>query len=360
MGLQIEDSLHKEFPEDGLYIRLENNDLISINVETILDAEDKIEEIVRGHGSCPESEFFFQRCGGCPSQDEHLCDGIRPIYLTLKSVSNHPSYEPVTAIYHKGGEYVVKETTLQHALEYVVHMLITEHCYLSKTYSRYYEGVRPLMNAREIAEKVFVNILAEANQDIDLCRVRARQLEAIIDLTARSRSKRIGRLTNGDALLNANANMALPTQFLEIFLNQDSSLEEHEKSDGWKDTYSLGISELDRQHKQLVNTVSDAIEECEERSDKRFSRDLLLVLLEHTSNHFEYEERLIKEKFDSQIPDEHLHSHKLLIERLEGLIHSGEKEFHVEILDIIRLWILEHILVYDSSLLSEYNTCSVS
>lgn len=355
MLMPEEKALQDNYKENGLYIHLDDGKLILINPSTANEAADRIWNDPKLFSDEKKSNFIFQRCGGCSTQDKTLCDGMKVILPIIEELNDRKSYDPVVAIFRNDDELVIRHTQLQHALEYIMHMMVTEFCTLSKIYSRYYHGVKPLMQAQEVAEKIFFNIMNDFSNNFELSKLRAKQLDAIIELTSRSRAKRISNLATGDVLLNANANMALPTLLLKMALEQDENKKEGEDELGWKKIYELGIPLLDQQHGVLIEFLRQLWLKYEDSDDQNFPKDYLIPLLKHSKAHFHDEEELFKKEVALPFPEDHLQSHINFVERIESLINSSETTFQMEVLELVRLWVLEHILVYDNNLVEDYD-----
>lgn len=120
----------------------------------------------------------------------------------------------------------------------------------------------------------------------------------------------------------------------------------------WSEKYSVGVIELDNQHKKLfeigksiVNTYnSDSIDKYDE------IMHLLSELHNYTVYHFETEEKILKEN-NVVFSDEHKNKHEDFIYRLLDLksldIDNSQDEVLINTLDFVSTWITDHILRTD-------------
>jgi hemerythrin len=116
--------------------------------------------------------------------------------------------------------------------------------------------------------------------------------------------------------------------------------------------YSLNVPELDRQHKELVKQLNDAIKHCtgKKTDEKRFYDKNTRNSIDFLRNHFETEEKMLcktkYEKFNS-----HKLEHKKILEKLIKMNDDIEKN-RVE-LDLfyvtafIKEQVMRHIKTYD-------------
>jgi len=117
----------------------------------------------------------------------------------------------------------------------------------------------------------------------------------------------------------------------------------------WKADYSVGIEEIDRQHKELLRlfgVIKDAISADEGWSTIHFG---LVEVKRFAHFHFEFEEALMR-LYGFVGLDEHTATHQQMLHRLESTEHDSLQESTKEdILKLFRDWLLEHINGADRS-----------
>lgn len=115
----------------------------------------------------------------------------------------------------------------------------------------------------------------------------------------------------------------------------------------WSDSDSVGVKEVDDQHKKLVtltNTMFQAI------MDDRGFEVLLSVLREleeYVMYHFDYEEKLMAENGCPQEDLEiHVKEHRELTRQVSSFIDRFEREggeLDIELFDFLRTWMDGHL-----------------
>ena len=121
----------------------------------------------------------------------------------------------------------------------------------------------------------------------------------------------------------------------------------------WKDTYSVNIAEINKQHKRLFE-IGGKISDLVLANDQYDHFDEITVILqeleEYTIYHFEYEEKLM-EQYGYKETDTHKIEHIFLIKKLQRLqnkdIDTKQKEAVVDLITFVSDWIAGHILDTD-------------
>lgn len=113
----------------------------------------------------------------------------------------------------------------------------------------------------------------------------------------------------------------------------------------WNDEYSIGIVEIDEQHKKLFE-LSEILNEATEINE---IKDILLFLEEYMQFHFNTEESMMR-KYNYELIEEHKKLHDDLKEEVTGYIELyflGNYSFIEELEEVVQEWIYEHILEED-------------
>ena len=116
---------------------------------------------------------------------------------------------------------------------------------------------------------------------------------------------------------------------------------------GWSETYLVGHSTMDSQHRELLDYAASlvAARTCE-------MKVLCVKALYHlTLAHFAHEEALMRSIQYGGF-DEHLAQHRLLLSRLDEIQHEvAEPPLHADIFDTeIYEWLVTHIINFDADL----------
>jgi hemerythrin-like metal-binding protein len=117
----------------------------------------------------------------------------------------------------------------------------------------------------------------------------------------------------------------------------------------WNDTYSVGINDLDRQHKKLVETLNQLHQGMLNRQDRTAIGTLLKKLVTYTQDHFSTEERYFAR---AQYPKASAHKthHVELTSQVKAFVERydrGEISLDIHLLDFLRKWLMNHILQED-------------
>lgn len=119
----------------------------------------------------------------------------------------------------------------------------------------------------------------------------------------------------------------------------------------WKDEYSVGLAEIDRQHKQLIGLFGHIEEALDTDTNWLDLHSKIVELRNFASFHFEFEEALMR-MFAFPKGEGHSQAHQLFFIRLDEIercvvVDEGVKH------DMIRFlfdWLFEHILKTDREL----------
>jgi len=130
----------------------------------------------------------------------------------------------------------------------------------------------------------------------------------------------------------------------------------------WTEQYSVGVSQLDEQHKKLfvaINGLIDVINSSNENisreeREKRLN-EVISSLLEYKKNHFETEEKYFKE-FNFEGAKNHIAKHQEFSEKLLQIKEESRDDifaFSFTLVDFLEDWLIEHLMTLDQ----EYREC---
>ncbi|MCP4337750.1 MAG: hemerythrin family protein [Desulfobulbaceae bacterium] len=117
----------------------------------------------------------------------------------------------------------------------------------------------------------------------------------------------------------------------------------------WKDEYSVGVKEMDDQHKKLIGMVNKLISEQKSLTDPRTIADLLTEMTEYAQVHFRAEEYLMAEYGYDQ-KDLQETQHQAFIDETIAFYSAtdiGPNILSTALLDYLATWLIEHILKED-------------
>lgn len=112
----------------------------------------------------------------------------------------------------------------------------------------------------------------------------------------------------------------------------------------WDDSLSVGIEEIDEQHKVLVNLLNDLHDAIRSHHGREVVEATLTQLADYTRIHFTVEESLMRIMGYPDY-DGHKAQHEALIEQLQGFqqrVAEGQA-VTFELLHFLRNWLTHHI-----------------
>ena len=118
----------------------------------------------------------------------------------------------------------------------------------------------------------------------------------------------------------------------------------------WDDSYLLGVLEVDKHHRHLVELLNQTSDEFSNGATAESIGAVLNKLINYATYHFISEERLMT---DIGYPGlaEHREEHDRFTRRVVEIqtdFHSGNKNLSVEVLLFLKNWLTNHILKTDA------------
>jgi len=117
----------------------------------------------------------------------------------------------------------------------------------------------------------------------------------------------------------------------------------------WTEEYSVGIEEIDQQHKKLIRLTNGLYDAMKQGRGKDSLLLLLEELLEYTQYHFSIEEELF-ERYNYVAKEVHIKEHDHLknkVQQLNVTIRTGKGVLTIEVFNFLKDWINHHILTVD-------------
>jgi hemerythrin len=121
----------------------------------------------------------------------------------------------------------------------------------------------------------------------------------------------------------------------------------------WTPTMSVGLAELDEDHKQLfhlINRLADHVDSDDVPAEA--VRDTLFALMRYAELHFSREERVMTACDFPQF-DDHAGQHKSFVDRIKSITaeFDGDAQGRLDVgealLEYLKDWLTQHILIQD-------------
>lgn len=116
----------------------------------------------------------------------------------------------------------------------------------------------------------------------------------------------------------------------------------------WTSEYSVGVVEIDDQHKVLIDLINRLFVTALNRDHKDAVSEILDQLIDYTRSHFSREEELLGES-TYPVLSEHQVQHRMFEKKIE-LIAARYRDGNIvtfELINFLKRWLREHILQAD-------------
>lgn len=118
----------------------------------------------------------------------------------------------------------------------------------------------------------------------------------------------------------------------------------------WNDKLSVGVTQFDNEHKQLVSMVNELYDAMQAGRGKETLGKILTGLIHYTKTHFANEERLLKQHSFAEFTAhkaEHDALAKQVLEVEQKFKTGGSAALSMEVLNFLKNWLLKHIMGTD-------------
>jgi len=125
----------------------------------------------------------------------------------------------------------------------------------------------------------------------------------------------------------------------------------------WTPNMSVGVKEIDEQHKKLINIINRLFRALKEGMAYMELASIIGDLTDYTKVHFRYEEKYFK-LFKYPDAEKHIAEHQQFIEQV-GLFTAELQEKKIslsfDVMDFLKNWLLNHILKSDKAYTQWFN-----
>lgn len=117
----------------------------------------------------------------------------------------------------------------------------------------------------------------------------------------------------------------------------------------WKNEFSVGVEEMDTQHKKLLAMINRLIAEKSELTDPQTIAELLTGMMDYAQEHFRAEEYLMAE-YGYDRKEQQEKQHQAFVDKTTSLLSAGDvgpNILSMALLDYLGTWLVGHILKED-------------
>lgn len=117
----------------------------------------------------------------------------------------------------------------------------------------------------------------------------------------------------------------------------------------WTDAYSVGIAEIDKQHKKLIDLINALHEAMAKGQAKAVIGKVLGELISYCATHFATEERLFDQHGYADTAEHKEKHHKMTgkVLALQQQFEQGKATITLDVMDFLQQWLDKHILGTD-------------
>lgn len=113
----------------------------------------------------------------------------------------------------------------------------------------------------------------------------------------------------------------------------------------WDDSLSVQVTEIDNQHKKLIDIINNLSDAMRERKGNEVMTKILSDLASYTQTHFKWEERHFQ-KFNYKDTPAHLKEHEKFVDQIKKYkadFESGKLAMSIEVMNFLSDWLRGHI-----------------
>ena len=117
----------------------------------------------------------------------------------------------------------------------------------------------------------------------------------------------------------------------------------------WEDKYSVGVEEIDNQHKHMFSVINELLDAISNNNPEEHLGHIIESLVKYKIFHFETEEKYF-DQFNFDGAEEHRIKHQEFNKKLGELKEEFPEyniEFAFKLIDFLEDWLINHLMVVD-------------
>lgn len=130
----------------------------------------------------------------------------------------------------------------------------------------------------------------------------------------------------------------------------------------WDEKYSVGVREIDTQHKKLVELINDLHDAMKQGKGKDVMTKVVKALVDYAITHFGTEEKYMT-KFNYPQYSVHKLEHDKFSKQVADFqrdFNSGKVALTIEVMNFLKDWLVNHILGTDKKFGPFFNENGIS
>ncbi len=124
----------------------------------------------------------------------------------------------------------------------------------------------------------------------------------------------------------------------------------------WQDSFSVGVNDIDEQHKRLIDLINDLAKAMSEGKGRDLIGNIIKELEDYTVYHFDFEEKFMEKNGYSDL-ESHKKIHQNFVDKIKEFEiknNEGSLLLSIDIFNFLRDWLKEHILGTDMKYSKEF------
>lgn len=129
----------------------------------------------------------------------------------------------------------------------------------------------------------------------------------------------------------------------------------------WNEGYSVGVADMDSQHKQLISMINDLYDAMQNQKAAETIGKILKRLIAYTKTHFAKEEEIM-EKYSYPELNQQIKEHRAFTDKIQKFkddYDSGRTAMSVSVTSFLKDWLMHHISVNDKKYGPHFNSKGV-
>ena len=118
----------------------------------------------------------------------------------------------------------------------------------------------------------------------------------------------------------------------------------------WRDEFSVGLEEIDNQHKELINMINELYTSFMNKEHNSKIEEIVQRMTDYTVMHFSTEEKYFT-AYNYVDSKEHIEQHKAFVEKVadfKSKLENRTATLTFKIISFLQEWLLNHILKEDT------------